>query len=314
MLGVRFRSGCIAAVAVLSLATPLVAQGIDIEAAWRRMFARPASPPPAPDDNPLAADRIALGARLFADTRLSGAGDRACATCHRPDKAFTDGRRRALGLSGAPLQRNTPAAVELGVGQAFLLGRTRLLARGAGRHADRGGAGDGRRLADDSAPAREGCRPCRSIPGGAHGGAAPYRRRLSSRRSPPTCAPWCRRRPGSMPGSPATSAALRPAEVRGFRLFTGKAGCVLCHVGWRFTDDRFHDIGLREPRRRPRRGAGRHAGADGVQDAEPARARAHGALHARRLAGDAGGGGCALRRGLRGAAVAVDELQSAICA
>jgi cytochrome c peroxidase len=39
--------------------------------------------------------------------------------------------------------------------------------------------------------------------------------------------------------------ALHPAELRGFRLFTGKAGCVLCHNGWRFTDDRFHDIGLR---------------------------------------------------------------------
>ena len=39
-------------------------------------------------------------------------------------------------------------------------------------------------------------------------------------------------------------AALSAAEVRGFRLFTGKGGCVLCHVGWRFTDDRFHDIGL----------------------------------------------------------------------
>jgi cytochrome c peroxidase len=38
--------------------------------------------------------------------------------------------------------------------------------------------------------------------------------------------------------------ALSAAEIRGFRLFTGKAGCVLCHVGWRFTDDRFHDIGL----------------------------------------------------------------------
>jgi cytochrome c peroxidase len=38
--------------------------------------------------------------------------------------------------------------------------------------------------------------------------------------------------------------ALRAGELRGFRLFTGKAGCVLCHVGWRFTDDRFHDIGL----------------------------------------------------------------------
>jgi cytochrome c peroxidase len=41
--------------------------------------------------------------------------------------------------------------------------------------------------------------------------------------------------------------ALRPTEVRGFGVFVGKAGCVLCHVGWRFTDDRFHDIGLRSP-------------------------------------------------------------------
>src|SRR5262249_11656431 len=46
---------------------------------------------------------------------------------------------------------------------------------------------------------------------------------------------------------------LRPAELRGFRLFTGKAGCVLCHSGWRFTDDRFHDIGL--PSSDPGRGA-----------------------------------------------------------
>jgi cytochrome c peroxidase len=38
--------------------------------------------------------------------------------------------------------------------------------------------------------------------------------------------------------------ALHAGELRGFRLFTGKAGCVLCHSGWRFTDDRFHDIGL----------------------------------------------------------------------
>ena len=46
--------------------------------------------------------------------------------------------------------------------------------------------------------------------------------------------------------------ALSAAEVRGFVLFTGKAGCVLCHAGWRFTDDRFHDIGL--PGKDPGRG------------------------------------------------------------
>jgi cytochrome c peroxidase len=52
--------------------------------------------------------------------------------------------------------------------------------------------------------------------------------------------------------------ALEAKEVRGFRLFTGKAGCVLCHVGWRFTDDRFHDIGL------PGKDAGRGAVAGGT--------------------------------------------------
>jgi cytochrome c peroxidase len=52
--------------------------------------------------------------------------------------------------------------------------------------------------------------------------------------------------------------ALEANEVRGFRIFTGKAGCVLCHVGWRFTDDRFHDIGL------PGKDAGRGAVAGGT--------------------------------------------------
>ena len=172
MLGVRFRSGCIAAVALLSLATPLIAQGVDIEAAWRRMFARPASPPPAPDDNPLAADRIALGARLFADTRLSGAGDRACATCHRPDRAFTDGRRRALGLSGALLATQHARAVEPGVGQASSSGtgappRSRRRSRCRSRRRGEMG-GD---WPHDSASARRGRRPRRPVPGGARGRA-----------------------------------------------------------------------------------------------------------------------------------------------
>ena len=38
-------------------------------------------------------------------------------------------------------------------------------------------------------------------------------------------------------------------EIAGFRLFAGKARCLACHGGWRFTDDDFHDIGLRSPDR-----------------------------------------------------------------
>jgi cytochrome c peroxidase len=58
---------------------------------------------------------LALGARLFADSRLSGPGTHACVTCHQPALAFTDGRRLPAILSGsggghAPL-RNTPSLV-----------------------------------------------------------------------------------------------------------------------------------------------------------------------------------------------------------
>jgi cytochrome c peroxidase len=37
--------------------------------------------------------------------------------------------------------------------------------------------------------------------------------------------------------------ALSDAAKRGFALFNGKANCFGCHSGWRFTDDRFHDVG-----------------------------------------------------------------------
>jgi cytochrome c peroxidase len=38
--------------------------------------------------------------------------------------------------------------------------------------------------------------------------------------------------------------ALSAAEVRGFRLFAGKARCIACHVGFSLSDHNFYDIGL----------------------------------------------------------------------
>src|SRR5215218_6232546 len=37
--------------------------------------------------------------------------------------------------------------------------------------------------------------------------------------------------------------AISDAAKRGFVLFNGKTNCFACHSGWRFTDDKFHDIG-----------------------------------------------------------------------
>lgn len=38
--------------------------------------------------------------------------------------------------------------------------------------------------------------------------------------------------------------AIPESAKRGFELFNTKALCVQCHVGWNFTDDGFHDIGV----------------------------------------------------------------------
>lgn len=52
--------------------------------------------------------KIELGRRLFFDIRLSGPGYTACATCHKPELAFTDGRKVAIGVTGQRHTRNTP--------------------------------------------------------------------------------------------------------------------------------------------------------------------------------------------------------------
>jgi len=54
-----------------------------------------------PADNPQTPEKIALGMKLFFDPRLSTDGTVACASCHNPDSAFTDGRPTAVGFKGA---------------------------------------------------------------------------------------------------------------------------------------------------------------------------------------------------------------------
>jgi len=208
------------------------------------MFKRPVGSPPAPPDNPQMPERIALGARLFDDRSLSGGADRACSSCHQPERAFTDGRRRARGLSGAALPRNTPSLWNLAWGKQFFWdGRASSLEEQVQMPiaATDEMSGDWqvilRRLSEDEhmvarfRAAFDGAQPV-SRENVAKALAA-YVRSLVS---PPT------RFDAWIDGD---ASALSPAELRGFRLFTGKGACVLCHVGWRFTDDKFHDIGLR---------------------------------------------------------------------
>ncbi|HEV8700618.1 MAG TPA: MbnH family di-heme enzyme [Candidatus Polarisedimenticolia bacterium] len=65
---------------------------------WRLPPGFPA--PRVPADNPMTPAKVELGRRLFHDRVLSGNGTYACASCHRRELAFTDGRARAVGSTG----------------------------------------------------------------------------------------------------------------------------------------------------------------------------------------------------------------------
>jgi len=61
-----------------------------------------------PPGSPLTPATVALGEKLFFESRLSGDGTVACATCHDPARAFTDGRPVSIGIHGRVGQRNAP--------------------------------------------------------------------------------------------------------------------------------------------------------------------------------------------------------------
>ncbi len=79
-------------------------------------------------DYRITAERIALGKQLFYDPILSGDGSRSCATCHKPELAFTDGLPKAKGLHNEPLLRNTPTLWNVAYQTAqFYDSRTKVL-------------------------------------------------------------------------------------------------------------------------------------------------------------------------------------------
>ena len=61
-----------------------------------------------PPNNPPTADTIALGRKLFYDTRVSVDNTLSCASCHQPSAYFTDGKNVSSGVRGQLGTRNAP--------------------------------------------------------------------------------------------------------------------------------------------------------------------------------------------------------------
>ncbi len=68
-------------------------------------------PVPVPEGNPITPEKVKLGERLFHEKRFSADGSVSCATCHKPELAFTDGLPVAEGIRKQKGTRNTPTVV-----------------------------------------------------------------------------------------------------------------------------------------------------------------------------------------------------------
>ena len=106
--------------AVLALAAPLLAGGIDVS----DLFGYAAEQAPAylvhdnaPADNAVTDAGATLGRVLFYDRALSLNGTVSCASCHRQAFAFGDTAHRSVGFDGALTGRHSMRLVNVGLGE-----------------------------------------------------------------------------------------------------------------------------------------------------------------------------------------------------
>ena len=211
---------------------------------------------PVPESNPLTVAGVALGERLFFDRGLSADGVVSCASCHRPEHAFSDTARISAGVYGRRGERNAPTLINRVYGRAFFWdGRAATLEEQV-LHPIRDPLEMGQPISTMMQRLRSD-RSYRSAFARAYGAAvvdsqsvaralASFVRTLRSGNS--ALDRW---RDGD-------TAALSPSARRGLALFTGRANCVNCHVGPNFTDEEFHNTGVSS--RSPRYAAGEDSG------------------------------------------------------
>src|SRR5271168_3059704 len=82
--------------------------------------------PTVPADNPMSQEKVVLGRHLFFETRLSATAQYSCASCHRPELAFTDGRARAQGATGETVRRGAMTLTNVAYNIALTWGSTHV--------------------------------------------------------------------------------------------------------------------------------------------------------------------------------------------
>ncbi|MBX3464285.1 MAG: c-type cytochrome [Planctomycetes bacterium] len=191
-------------------------------------------------DNPLTAAKAELGKQLFFDPRLSGSGTMACAACHLPEKAFTDGKALSVRDDGKANTRNSPTMHNVGyLERLYWDGRAQGLeanvlaawkAQIAGKPEEAAARLQTVEAYRKSFQAAFGTGPSETTIVQA---LASFLRTLRSGDS--AYDRWL---------AGGKKDGLGEAATRGYDLFMGKAGCVVCHTPPLFTNRQFHNVGV----------------------------------------------------------------------
>lgn len=195
--------------------------------------------------DPPTPERVRLGRWLFYDTRLSADHTIACASCHRPEHAFSEPTPVSSGIRGQRGTRKAPTFINQAVTlfpHFFWDGRAGSLEDQAlGPIANPIEMGNTHEAMIDTLSRIDAYAPYFEEAFGTPGittervakAIADYERTRMSGNSP-----WDRWRYERDEGAVSEMVKL------GHELFNGKAGCAQCHLGNNFTDSQFHNLGI----------------------------------------------------------------------
>ena len=201
-----------------------------------------------PEDNQNNAQKIALGRKLFYDRRLSLNNTFSCAMCHIPEQGFSSNEMAtAVGIEGRTVRRNSPTIFNIAYAKLlFHDGRENTLEQQVWApflaHNEMGNPSIGYvvdkiKSLDDYEGLFEQTfsKPANMLTIGK--AIASYERSLNSANSP--FDQWYFGK---------KSKAVKADVKKGFKLFTGKAGCSACHTIDKnyalFSDDQLHNTGI----------------------------------------------------------------------
>jgi cytochrome c peroxidase len=247
--------GLCAALTILGLA--LLRPALHAEEPAEKPPKPPLGLPPVqwPEDDPYSATKVELGRFLYFDKRVSSDGTLSCASCHAPEKAFTDGAPVSTGISGQKGGRSAPTVINRAYStQQFWDGRSPSLedqAKGpianpiemtAEKSADAAHAAVVKRL--------------KAVPGYVKmfekvfgtkdfhidhvaKAIATFERTVYSGNSP-----YDRYNAGD-------KKAMTEPQIRGMDIFFNKVACDSCHLGFNFTDGSYENVGIGMNKEKP---------------------------------------------------------------